>query len=170
MSKRQWLSSSRRPIRNKLEADVWERYGKDPTQLHEVVNAIKGHTHEKGVWHQPVEDEDEAGANEGKLLYRAHRTRERCPKIVKRKKEQALKRDDRLICEICGFDSQRQYAALDKPFIECHHIIPLPKLRPGQPTRLADLALVCANCHRALHRMPDPSDLAGLRRSLKQTY
>ena len=58
---------------NKLEADVWETYGKDPTQLHEVVNAIKGHTHEKGVWHQPVEDEGEAGANEGKLLYRALR-------------------------------------------------------------------------------------------------
>ncbi|MFP6870809.1 MAG: hypothetical protein VCE91_16010 [Nitrospinota bacterium] len=32
-----------------------------------------GYPLKKGVWHQPVEDEGEAGANEGKLLYRALR-------------------------------------------------------------------------------------------------
>ena len=37
-------------------------------------------------------------------------------------------------------------------FIECHHTIPVRDLRPGSRTRLSDLALVCANCHRMIHR------------------
>jgi 5-methylcytosine-specific restriction protein A len=28
----------------------------------------------------------------------------------------------------------------------------MTELKPGQKTRTADLALVCANCHRMLHR------------------
>ncbi|WP_308114324.1 HNH endonuclease [Streptomyces brasiliscabiei] len=35
--------------------------------------------------------------------------------------------------------------------MECHHVIPLHEAGEGQ-TKLIDLALVCANCHRMIHR------------------
>ncbi|WP_242553951.1 HNH endonuclease [Pseudomonas protegens] len=35
--------------------------------------------------------------------------------------------------------------------IDVHHSKPLHTLQPGDKTKLADLALLCANCHRVVH-------------------
>ncbi|WP_420719722.1 HNH endonuclease [Streptomyces sp. NRRL WC-3618] len=51
-------------------------------------------------------------------------------------------------------------------YIECHHVIPLHVAGEGT-TKLSDLALICSNCHRMIHRKapwPTPQDL---RRQLK---
>ena len=56
----------------------------------------------------------------------------------------------RLFCQVCGFDFGRTYGEPD--FIEVHHLIPLKDLKEGQKTKLSDLAMVCPNCHRMLHR------------------
>ncbi|MCB9108740.1 MAG: HNH endonuclease [Anaerolineales bacterium] len=37
-------------------------------------------------------------------------------------------------------------------FIEAHHTIPVSDMEPGQATRVEDIALICSNCHRMLHR------------------
>ncbi len=37
-------------------------------------------------------------------------------------------------------------------FIECHHTKPVATLVEGEKTHLDDLVLVCANCHRMVHR------------------
>jgi len=84
---------------------------------------------------------------------------------VRQKKAQALKKQGVLKCEVCGFDFQVAYGELGEGFIECHHTLPLSELKPGQKTRLKDLALVCANCHRMLHRAGSSvtlEDLKGL--------
>jgi 5-methylcytosine-specific restriction protein A len=44
------------------------------------------------------------------------------------------------------------YGELGEGFAECHHRTPLGELTGKTRTRLADLAIVCANCHRILHR------------------
>ena len=44
------------------------------------------------------------------------------------------------------------YGDIGEGFIECHHLLPLSQIRPNQVTKLSDLATVCANCHRMLHR------------------
>ena len=36
-------------------------------------------------------------------------------------------------------------------YIEAHHTRPLETLDPSQPTKVSDLALLCANCHRMVH-------------------
>jgi predicted HNH restriction endonuclease len=46
------------------------------------------------------------------------------------------------------------YGVLGEGFAECHHRVPLAELQEGHPVRLSDLAIVCANCHRMLHRRP----------------
>lgn len=92
-----------------------------------------------------------AGAAEGQLKLRQHWVRERNPVLVRKKKEAARESQAELACEACGFVFGATYGPLGEGFIECHHKLPLAALQPGQITRLEDLALVCANCHRMLH-------------------
>jgi putative restriction endonuclease len=54
---------------------------------------------------------------------------------------------------VCSFRFTAVYGKLGNDFAEAHHITPLGKLRDGVKTRVEDLATVCANCHRMLHRM-----------------
>lgn len=77
-----------------------------------------------------------------------HVVKERDRSIVLAKKAQALK-DNKLFCEVCTFSFQAVYSA---NYIECHHLVLIGEPSVGERvTRLEDLALVCANCHRMLH-------------------
>jgi hypothetical protein len=93
----------------------------------------------------------EFSAPEGEIKVRSHRYRERSRELVEMAK--AVFRNEhsnRLFCEVCDFDFGRSYGEPD--FIEVHHVIPLRDLKPGSATKLSDLKMVCANCHRMLHR------------------
>ncbi|MBK8640476.1 MAG: HNH endonuclease [Chromatiaceae bacterium] len=93
------------------------------------------------------------GFPEGKLKERLHRSRERNPEIIRRAKQIALTRDGVLRCACCGFDFEKVYGKPGKDFIEGHHTKPLSSLHiDGELTRVDDIALVCSNCHRMLHR------------------
>lgn len=78
--------------------------------------------------------------------------RERDNKIVRLKKEKVLRETGRLACECCGFDFCTSYGELASGFAECHHRRPVSRLRKGEKTTIPQLAIVCANCHRVLHR------------------
>jgi 5-methylcytosine-specific restriction enzyme A len=50
--------------------------------------------------------------------------------------------------------------------IEAHHLQPIASLEEGVPIKYdvaSDFAVLCANCHRMIHRTPDPSDLAAFK-------
>ena len=91
-------------------------------------------------------------APEGRLLTRIHLWRERNRELVESKKRLVLKQGRSLSCEVCGFDFKAQYGERGDGFIECHHTKPLEALEPGGKTHVRDLALVCSNCHRMIHR------------------
>jgi len=62
-------------------------------------------------------------------------------------------REHGTVCQICGFDYSAVYGDLGTGYIEVHHIKPLATLDEAvviDPKE--DLACVCANCHRMLHR------------------
>jgi len=96
----------------------------------------------------PGEEDEEETYREGKIAYRTHRYRERRPELVRAKKAAA---SNPTFCEICFQDYSRIYGASGKNVIECHHLRPVSKMSEGDATRLSDLILVCANCHRMLH-------------------
>jgi len=152
---------------NHLEREVRDTFANDPVRRRAAVAAIEALV---GSAQPPVVDDEEDGAAEGHLLFRQHRIRERSAALVARKKSEALRAHGRLRCEVCEFDFVEQYGGGEGPFIECHHRWPLSRLRPGQRTTIHDLALVCANCHRMLHRLSDPSDLTGLRDRLRTFF
>lgn len=98
-----------------------------------------------------IEEATLAEASEGRLLERRHYARERNPKLRKRKIEAALKERGQLQCEVCAFDFEAAYCERGRGYIECHHVVPL-HASGETTTRLEDLVLICANCHRMIHR------------------
>lgn len=93
------------------------------------------------------------GFPEGKLKERLHLSRERNPELIRQAKQIAVSRDGRLQCACCMFDFEKTYGTLGKGFIEGHHTKPVSTLHTdGELTRVEDIALVCSNCHRMLHR------------------
>jgi hypothetical protein len=97
-------------------------------------------------------DEDLLEVVEGneRLMLKLHKVVERNHKVIKQKKEIAI-RNGTLFCEVCGFNFGNIYDSLGVGFIECHHKIPISKGGIVKTT-IHDLALVCSNCHRMLHR------------------
>ncbi len=95
----------------------------------------------------------EISAAEGRALLRLHRARERDQKLVVAKKRHVFHDTGQLACEACGFDFAAVYGELGEGFAECHHRQPLADTGETRTT-LAELAVVCANCHRMLHRRP----------------
>ena len=89
---------------------------------------------------------------EGGIKFQLHRRKERNRRAVERKKESVLARRGALVCEACDFDFVVVYGSLGVGFAECHRRTPLASLEEGHRTRLKDLAIVCANCHRMLHK------------------
>lgn len=110
--------------------------------------------------------EEIGDAFEGEILTRVHRVRERNPRLVRAKKEKALGETGKLDCEACGFNFLAVYGARGDGFIECHHTVPLHELDMRARTRLEDLVLVCANCHRMLHASRPVATIAELRTEL----
>lgn len=101
---------------------------------------------------QVISEDDESAFPEGKESYRLHKARERDPKIIFKAKAKRLRTTNKLECDVCQTDFRIVYGDLGRGFIEAHHKIPVSKLDGNTPTRIDDLALVCSNCHRMLHR------------------
>ncbi|MBU2876452.1 HNH endonuclease [Aliiglaciecola lipolytica] len=95
------------------------------------------------------------GFPEGRRIERMHKSRERNSQVVPNAKIlHAQKNEGSLPCEVCRFDFAERYDGLGNGYIEAHHTRPLSELETDEvcDTRVEDLALVCANCHRMLHR------------------
>ena len=61
-----------------------------------------------------------------------------------------------------GFDFSTTYGLLGKGFCEVHHLSPLSASDESVTTTFADLAVVCSNCHRILHRSDPMLSIAEL--------
>lgn len=89
---------------------------------------------------------------EGNPRLVSHFRRERDRAIVETKKAATLNATGRLCCEVCGFDFAATYGAYGEGFCEVHHLVPLSAASDSVTTTLDDLAILCSNCHRIIHR------------------
>ena len=134
----------------KADRKVWNEFADDRERLGLTAKAIRYAVDEgnsKTVLREATINE----ATEGSLLTRIHVTRERSRLLVFRKKSAVLATMGCLACEACGFDFNEIYGRRGHGFIECHHTKPVHTLKPRDVTRIGDLALLCANCHRMIH-------------------
>lgn len=106
-----------------------------------------------------------AFAKEGKKLTRLHFLRERKPKVIEAAKYAFMaEHGGRLYCESCGFDFLKAYGKRGYGFIEGHHRLALSQLTREKRTRPEDIALLCSNCHRMIHRKSPWFSVLRLRR------
>jgi|ERR1017187_7814467 hypothetical protein len=101
-----------------------------------------------------LEGVDLMGVEGGQFLA-AHLQRERRPELVKAKKDKVLKDTGTLACEVCGFEFRRKYGPLGDGYCEVHHRVSLAAGGQKKIT-LGDLAILCSNCHRMIHRTGEP--------------
>lgn len=103
-------------------------------------------------------------ALEGELVERlvAHRRRERSLRDAKLVQYRLA--HGSLACEACSFDFEDEFGVV---YAEVHHVLPLAASAGPKVTRLDDLAVLCANCHRVAHLNPKkPKSLRELRNML----
>lgn len=81
-----------------------------------------------------------------------HVRREREPRIVAAKRGASRNENGELQCEACGFVAQHAYSGFAGDIAEVHHRRPLAEATGPVETTLDDLAILCANCHRAIHQ------------------
>ncbi|MEU0286213.1 HNH endonuclease [Streptomyces sp. NPDC006147] len=151
---------------NALDVEVMNDFLARPAEMAKVARRIRDGltTGEFQDLPQEAEEEDDYSAPEGRLLIRRHKSRERGKGLRKRKIDAVLCQGRQLACEACGFDFEATYGPRGAGYIECHHVVPLHEAGEGR-TRLSDLALICANCHRMIHRRapwPTPGELRNL--------
>jgi len=91
---------------------------------------------------------------EGRRRLVLHMNIERNPSLVQAAKASFAQAHGRLYCEACGFDFSATYGERGDGFIEAHHRQPLGELSEIRLVNITDLAMVCSNCHRMLHREP----------------
>lgn len=123
---------------------------------------INGNTHLNNS--DDVQDELDFKDFENLNKFRFHKSIERNYKLSKKVKE-----IQGYICKACDVDLQSIYGVIGKNYIEAHHLVPISKLI-GEKVELnarKDFTVLCANCHRMIHRLKDPSDLYKLRRIIE---
>ncbi|MCI0558183.1 MAG: HNH endonuclease, partial [Nitrososphaera sp.] len=72
-----------------------------------------------------------------------HLMAERSKGVVK-----ALKSVEAWVCDICGEDFLVRYGV---KYIEAHHKVPISTYSASYVVSLSDFALLCPNCHKAVH-------------------
>lgn len=78
-----------------------------------------------------------------------HRQREHA--LRDQKLAEARRVHGKVACEVCAFDFQATYGVA---YAEVHHLKPLANRDKPSHTKLHDLAVLCANCHRMAHCDP----------------
>jgi predicted HNH restriction endonuclease len=104
--------------------------------------------------------EDDQAYTEGKLVLRTQQERQRNRALVRDAKRRHQQRDPYMACEVCGFSFLSTYGV---PYIEAHHGVQLASFHGEQQTRVDDLYLLCANCHRMIHTRTPPLKIEELR-------
>jgi 5-methylcytosine-specific restriction protein A len=105
-----------------------------------------------------AEDDAPPGLDyEDATRFRLHKRIERRASLAKKVKQ--LKGHT---CEVCTTNFSETYGALGAGYIEAHHLKPLASLKGTKVAMdpIADFAVLCANCHRMVHRSGLVDDIA----------
>jgi hypothetical protein len=139
-----------------------KEYGEDPWFTTEV--QVENILNEAVI---QLKDKEEKVFYEGKEKYILHQFKERNATLVADKKEEAMRINPLLPCEICYTSFKEKYGEIGSGFIEAHHITPISQLTEETETKLDDLILVCSNCHKIIHLKQPWLTIEEMRKLLK---
>lgn len=130
-----------------MDRALWAEFGHRPDEVYHLAEAIREGIVIAGAERLP---EVEQELPEGRLLTALHVRRERNPKV--RKMLLDARRPNGFRCEICDFSRPDLDFPLQEAIYEAHHLVPLSEAGERK-TKLSDLSLLCACCHRLIHRL-----------------
>lgn len=144
----------------KMFREVWNVYADKPDEVAGMAQSILAHMDKAEKSGEPlladISDRDIdmlTPSIEGRVLQVSHLRRERNPRLVEKLKDLRFDANGLLDCEVCAFDYERSYGERGHKFMEAHQKKPLSTLKPeGEKVTPEDYALICANCHRMIHR------------------
>lgn len=134
---------------SKMDREVFAELGNERIKTRNIAELIRTSLNDIQITKSHDYD-DENEFIEGRLLTRLHKIRERNPHL-RNKLIRKMKDRGKLQCELCGFSPELFNDLYFESVFEAHHIIPISETS-GKKTQLNDLLLLCANCHRALHK------------------
>jgi 5-methylcytosine-specific restriction protein A len=128
-----------------MDREVWNDLGLDRERTKQLAALIRSTLDE--VRGSADDSDDDEEFFEGRLVTKAHVRRERNPKVrahlIRLRKNKGLMR-----CDVCSCAPKN---AMQEAIFEAHHVVPLSAAHERN-TRIRDMALLCANCHRMVHR------------------
>lgn len=151
----------------RLDEEVIAEFLAAPEALHDLAAGIRGSIADASI-QRALKDLSPAAATrssarEGAVKQVLSKRRERDPALRAAKIASLLAVGHGLACEVCGFDFEQVYGPRGAGYVEIHQRDPLHVTGPVE-TSLEDLAGICANCHRMIHRGPwiSVEELAGM--------
>lgn len=125
---------------------VWEEFGSSPDAVRKLAHSIRA-----GVaLSASVSETEDEEFFEGRLLTQLHSSKERNRRV--RKQLIALRaKSGPLQCELCSRTASTNEAGYEDAEFEAHHLKPIASSTEAS-VRLSEMALVCACCHRLVHR------------------
>jgi len=145
------LDPERRLRSSRMDRQIVEEFPPGAAvELASLAEVVRSQIEIGGPSPQHVPGDDVEEFPEGRLLTRIHRVRERDPKL--RRRLLATREGTTLACDACGFSRPRLERSWQESLFEAHHLIPLAEAA-ARRTRLSDMALLCACCHRLIHRI-----------------
>lgn len=139
--------------KSQMDTSIWNEFGSKANEVKILAESIRKASLTLGSTYETQDPEDSIEFNEGKILFRLHRYRERSENLRKLAFTLARNSKHGLTCAGC---SKSANPALDpqigEAIFEVHHICKLADIGETK-TRANDVAVLCANCHRLIHRI-----------------
>jgi 5-methylcytosine-specific restriction enzyme A len=137
-----------------MDKQVWDDYWQKPAETRHLVVAIEAGAKQLGPEVVDTYNVDSEPFQEGQLLTAIHKRRERARGLRARVVARQRESKGGLACEGCGRDPaiKSRGTETEASMYEVHHLRPLADLGPTT-TRITDLALLCATCHRVIHHL-----------------
>jgi 5-methylcytosine-specific restriction protein A len=132
----------------RVDREVWKEFGGDKAAAEGAAARIRNGIRITKA-DEPTDDDFEFA--EGRAVTEAHKRIER-NKSIRKQLLRARRKAGELRCEICANTGEVVDDAIQEAIFEAHHTKLIA--RTGEVhTKLSDMALLCANCHRLIHRL-----------------
>ena len=111
-----------------------------------------------------LENDESSLIDEDLTKFRWHKSVERPNNVSK-----DVKNAQGYTCKGCDTNFLEKYGEIGKSCIEAHHLTPVHLVKGQKLKRnpLKDYAVLCANCHRIIHKLDDTSNIDALRKFLR---
>ena len=137
---------------SRVDREVWAEFGDNPSAVKQLATDILSLAGpgSAGAADGHADSDVDDMFPEGAVLTAYHRRRERSPKLRRSLLNERAKKGE-ISCDGCGWTASHIDERLALAAFEAHHLLPL-SIAGKSTTKLKDMALLCATCHRLVHR------------------